>query len=65
MCQREDLIVLDVPDVVADGVVAPLVGPEDLAAFLANPDLVLPVDAQGAVGDGGAAEGGDGPGFGG
>ena len=48
MCQREDLIVLDVPDVVADGVVAPLVGPEDFAAFLANPDLVLPVDAQGA-----------------
>ncbi|MDY4580970.1 MAG: hypothetical protein SPC89_05985 [Candidatus Methanarcanum hacksteinii] len=65
MCQREDLIVLDVPDVVADGVVAPLVGPEDLAAFLANPDLVLPVDVQGAVGDGGAAEGGDVPGLGG
>lgn len=48
MSQREDLVVLDVPDVVADEVVVPLVGPEDLAAFPAHPDLVLPVDAEGA-----------------
>ena len=39
MCQREDLIVLDVPDVVADGVVAPLVGPEGLSDLGDGPDL--------------------------
>ncbi len=48
MGEREYLVVLDVPHVVAGRIVASLVCPEKFPAFLADPDLVLTVDSEDA-----------------
>ncbi len=44
--ETDHLVVLDVPDVAADCVVDSLVHPEELPAFAASSDLILPVDSD-------------------